>query len=147
MRKCCKRSSKCGVSPMNRHAILIANGSFPRYPELDTLALPVNDLTKLKMEFSERTNWPFNVTTLIDESAVNITDAIADVLRSSGPDDLIVIHYSGHGLTNAGASALSLATCDTNPNRNPLREVVFQAIASLIHGSGRTRVLILLDCC
>ncbi len=132
---------------MNRHAILIANCTFPRNQGLHTLELPRNDQEKLKKHLSEVKNAPFSIASLLDASAVEITDAITEVIRDSKFDDLVLIHYSGHGLTNPGASALSLAAYDTNDKRNPLREVQFQAIASLVHGSGRKRVLILLDCC
>src|SRR4051794_13307792 len=114
---------------MNRYAILIANGKFPNFPELDTLELPGNDLRRLEDELGKLKDWPFLVTPLLDQEAGDITQAITDAVLKSGPDDLLLIHYSGHGLTNKTASALYLTASDTQTNRNPLREVAFQVIA------------------
>ena len=132
---------------MKSHAILIANGSFPEFPELGALDLPRNDLLKLEKKLRDSKDWGFNVIPLIDMPAREISDKIADVLHKSNSDDLIVIHYSGHGLTNREASKLSLATIDTKAIRTPQREIGFDSITTLLQSRGKTRVLILLDCC
>ena len=58
----------------------------------------------------------FEVQVLHNESAQEIRFAVEDFFADRAPEDLLLLHFSCHGLKNA-AGELFLAVADTKPTR------------------------------
>jgi len=81
----------------SRRALLIGINKYQQLPWLsgsrnDVMA--IQDLLIRRFQFP-----PENIKTLFDEAATRqaILDALDDFIASTGPNDTILIHYSGHG--------------------------------------------------
>ena len=64
---------------------------------LTTLKAPANDAEALKAAFE---SWGFEAEIVMDATANGMLNAIDEILGDAGEDDLSVVTYSGHGMTN-----------------------------------------------
>ena len=88
-----------GVQP-DRWALLIGIDRYPNFPEQAQLAGCVNDVDAMAGLLTDRFSFPADhVERLVDAAATQggIRTAMADLIGRVGPDDLVVIQYSGHG--------------------------------------------------
>src|SRR5690348_14148422 len=70
------------------------------YKAVPHLMGSLNDVAAMKQILLTRWGFPEqNIRTLIDEQATRaaILAAMRDIVRDSGPNDTVLIHYSGHG--------------------------------------------------
>jgi hypothetical protein len=82
-----------------RRALLIGINNYES-PLVPDLRGAVNDVTMIDRILTTRFGFePRNVTILTDENATRdaVLGALADLARAAGPDDLVYVHYSGHG--------------------------------------------------
>jgi len=130
---------------MNRHAILIANGSFPQYKNLPPLETPAKDIERLSAVLKDNTRG-FAVETLKDCLSHEVNERLEDILNNDvAPEDLVLIYYSGHGLLDERLH-LSLATFNTKP-KCPTSSVAFSNVMAILETARIRRVIVLLDCC
>jgi formylglycine-generating enzyme required for sulfatase activity len=136
---------------MKKYAVLIGNGKFPNEPNLSTLKGPEKDLDGL---FGVLTNvetgifLPENVTPLLDKTSGEIIAAIEKVFNKAAANDLILIHYSGHGKQFGTPVKLFLMahnTVLTEPTSTEVSVAKFREIMDIrtIH----KKVILILDCC
>src|ERR1051325_1624668 len=98
---------------MQRIAVLIGNGQFPREPELSELRGPANDVQRLQEVLGSSEIGAFDqVLPLVDQEHYRITPVIDQVLTGAGADTFVLLYYSGHGKLSARGQ-LCLATNDT----------------------------------
>lgn len=86
----------------NNHkwALLIGINKYPNLPEKAQLSGCVNDIKLINKVLEENFSFPEkNITCLLDEQATRqgILTALQELINSVNHNDIVVIHYSGHG--------------------------------------------------
>lgn len=81
-----------------KYALIIAVGNYPKKTGWSTIS-SVNDVPLIKQTLLNQKFEEPNITLLIDEQATyaGIKEALNNLLSKIKPDDIVVIHYSGHG--------------------------------------------------
>ena len=88
----------------------------------------------------------FAVRVLRNESAQTIRVAVEDFFADRKPDDLLLLHFSCHGLKNA-AGELYLAASDSRPDRLASTAVPADFVNRQMADSRAQRIALFLDCC
>jgi ubiquinone/menaquinone biosynthesis C-methylase UbiE len=131
---------------MNRHALLIANGEFPKAPNLSCLATPANDVVALEAALTNKSKGDFKVETIRDGQSFEIKDRIERLLRTAADSEsLAVLYYSGHGLLDPEGH-LYLAAHDTEEEMY-FRSIGVLEILNSVRQHNAKRVVVILDCC
>jgi hypothetical protein len=95
-----------------RLAYLIGNQSFRRDSDLEPLRGPLNDVEALEAVLGDPNKGEFEIIPFRDAASGEIKAAIEEELGRAGTEDLMLIHYSGHGKLDRQGK-LCLATSDT----------------------------------
>lgn len=134
-----------------RYAVLIGNASFPGenpgdVPRLPPLHCPAADVAGLRQILEADSHGGYIVTPLIDRPHSEARRAVYDRLKQAGPEDQVVIYYSGHGKLDPGGN-LYLAGRDTDPES--LNSTAFAAadIQKYVAESRAAARIVILDCC
>jgi len=98
-----------------RLALVVANEDYAD-DGLRRLAAPGRDADALAEILGDRSVGGFDVQVLRNESAQQIRFAIEDFFADRSPTDLLLVHFSCHGVKNASGE-LFLAAADTRPTR------------------------------
>ncbi|MFG1964827.1 caspase family protein [Nonomuraea sp. NPDC049028] len=88
----------------------------------------------------------FEVRTLVNEPTPVVTDAIEDFFADRDPDDLLLLHFSGHGVKDDSGD-LYFATSSTKLNRLAATAVPADFVNRGMSRSRCRRIVLLLDCC
>jgi len=88
----------------------------------------------------------FDVRVLHNESAQEIRFAVEDFFADRASEDLLLLHFSCHGLKNA-AGELFLAVADTKPTRLASTAVAADFVNRQMADSRAQRIALFLDCC
>jgi hypothetical protein len=88
----------------------------------------------------------FGVELCLDETEVVIRRRIADFFADRDRDDLLLVHYSGHGVKDA-RGRLYLAARDTELHRLAATAVPAAFVNDQMSETGSQRVVLILDCC
>ncbi|OJF14185.1 caspase family protein [Couchioplanes caeruleus] len=131
-------------------ALLIGNWQFPEEPALQDLNGPCNDVEALARLFSHPVIGliaPEDVTTLCQQTSFEINSALEDFFTSATRNEVLIVYYSGHGVTTDGDGSLLLCARDTRLDRKLATTVRASLINDLIQGSAVPIVIIVLDCC
>jgi Caspase domain len=81
-------------------ALLIGINSYPNFAPRGQLTGCINDVEAMRRTLIDSFNFPESqVESLTDEQATRegILGAMKDLVQRVGPDDIVVVHYSGHG--------------------------------------------------
>ena len=87
------------ASAQTRRALLIGINEY-QTEEFQDLRGAVNDVVAMREILISKYNFPeSNITVLTDSDATrqNILDAMDDLVGDSTADDMVYVHYSGHG--------------------------------------------------
>src|SRR6185436_7866453 len=98
-----------------RLALVVANEDYAD-DGLRRLAAPGRDADALAEILGDRSVGGFDVQVLRNESAQQVRFAIEDFFADRSPTDLLLVHFSCHGVKN-GSGELFLAAADTRPTR------------------------------
>jgi hypothetical protein len=130
-----------------RVAVLIGNGTFDdsRIPQLKG---PPNDVDALAGILGQPDLGNFDpIVRCIDWPTARLRRELADILTHRvGPDDLLLLFYSGHGRLDS-RGRLYLATADTEDHLVAGTAFPFTELKDLIDQAETTQVVLLLDCC
>ena len=132
-----------------RYAVLVGNGSFPGQDGtalLPTLRCPAGDVADLKELLEQSSHGGYAVTTLIDRPHNEIRRGLYDCLKRAGPDDQVLIYYSGHGKLDEQGN-LYLAGCDTDPGSLDPTAMAASALQKYVADSRAGARIVILDCC
>jgi uncharacterized caspase-like protein len=129
-----------------KHALVIGNSDFAD-PKLARLVTPAEDATDFAAVLRAGEIGGFDsVTALVNETAENVRTAIEAFFADKGPNDLLLLYFSGHGIRD-DQGQLYLAVKDTQTNRLRSKAIPAAFITeSMDHSRSRRQVLIL-DCC
>ncbi|MFD4676678.1 caspase family protein [Lentzea sp. NPDC058450] len=130
---------------LHRHALIIASHVFAD-PGLSSLRAPAHDAARLSEVLADPRIGGFHVRTLINSSAAEINEAVEDFFADRAPDDLLVLHFSGHGVKDE-AGELHFATSSTKLSRLAGTAVSADFVARRMNRSRSRRIVLLLDCC
>ncbi|GGU31803.1 caspase family protein [Lentzea flava] len=128
-----------------RYALIIASYEFTD-PGLSALRAPAHDAARLGEVLADPRIGGFDVRTLINSSAAEVNEAVEDFFADREPDDLLVLHFSGHGVKDE-AGELHFATSGTRLNRLAGTAVSADFVARRMNRSRSRRIVLLLDCC
>jgi hypothetical protein len=128
-----------------RKALIIANDTYEQEALQDLLA-PAADAEALGQVLGDPQIGGFAVQIVHNESAHLIQAQIEEVFSESRPDDLLLLHFSGHGLKSESGE-LFFAAANTRPNRLGSTAVPADFVHRQMRTSRSRSVVLLLDCC
>lgn len=131
--------------PPHRYALIIASHEFAD-PGLSSLRAPAHDAARLGEVLADPRIGGFHVRTLINSPAAEVNEAVEDFFADREPDDLLVLHFSGHGVKDE-AGELHFATSGTKLSRLAGTAVSADFVARRMNRSRSRRIVLLLDCC
>jgi uncharacterized caspase-like protein len=129
----------------SRVALVVANDQYAD-PGLRSLAAPAQDAAALAEVLTDPSIGGFEVRVLHNESAQEIRLAVEDFFADRVPEDLLLLHFSCHGLKNA-AGELFLAVADTRPTRLASTALAADFVNRQMADSRAQRIALFLDCC
>src|SRR5579864_3235514 len=94
-----------------RDALIVATTEY-RDPKLQRLRAPVADATALGRVLEDAAIGGFTVQLALDEDESSLTRRLARFFSDRRPDDLLLLHFSCHGIKDAGGE-LYMAAADT----------------------------------
>ncbi len=129
-----------------RHALIIGNAIYED-PTLARLNAPEADVRALAGLLGDAEVGQFDsVRTLIDETESTTRRAIATFFARAGPDDLLLLYFSGHGVLD-DQGRLYLAARDTQHDLPQGSAVPAAFITDGMDSSRSRRQVLILDCC
>ncbi|MFC5945078.1 type VII secretion protein EccCb [Micromonospora harpali] len=130
-----------------RRALLIAND---RYVDeaLSDLYAPREEARDLLSLLADADIGAFDQTMLLEnESKSSIERALESMLRAAGPEDLVLLYFSGHGVRSSKRGRLHLAVSNTEVDRLSSTAVSASFVRELLDESDAASFVLLLDCC
>jgi uncharacterized caspase-like protein/predicted nucleotide-binding protein len=132
-----------------RRALIVANSEYK--DPLSRLASPAHDAEKLGQVLGTPGIGDFEVKTLLDQTASVVTREIEDFFVRSDPkpDDLLLLYFSGHGITDEDGD-FYFAMLDTEMVRQNIRcatAIGADFVNKMMEKSRCKRQLLVLDCC
>ena len=128
-----------------RRALIIANDEYEQ-EGLQNLLAPAADAEALGRVLSDPQIGDFAVQVVRNEPAHVIQGHIEEVFSESRPDDVLLLHFSGHGLKSESGE-LFFAACNTRPNRLGSTAVSADFVQRCMRDSRSRSIVLLLDCC
>ena len=128
-----------------RKALIIANDEYEQEALRDLLA-PGADAEALGLVLGDAQIGAFAVQVVRNEPSSVIEEQIEDLFSESRPDDVLLLHFSGHGLKSE-AGELFFAASNTRPNRLGSTAVAADFVQRCMRDARSRSVVLLLDCC
>lgn len=128
-----------------RSALIVANDNYTD-PGLRRLRAPAADARALARVLEDPHIGGFEVRTLINEPAHDINLAVEEFFADRRPDDLLVLHFSCHGVKDEGGE-LYFAAANTRLGRLAATAVGADFVNRRMSRSRSRRIVLLLDCC
>ncbi|WP_181777517.1 caspase family protein [Amycolatopsis pittospori] len=128
-----------------RRALIIANGEYDN-PGLSALRSPAADAEALAEVLADRNISEFAVQVVRDETAHVIASRVEDLFADSAPDDVLLVHFSCHGLKSESGE-LFFAARNTRPERLASSAVPADFVQRCMRMSRSRSIVLLLDCC
>lgn len=138
------------IKPPKRFALVVGVAQYQdsRIPDLPACERDARDLGALLVDPAIGLFPPANVTSLVDAAATRtaVVAALDDLARKAGPDDLVIVYFSGHGATDEKGRAYWVMS-DTAVDRLRSTALPELEISELL-GEIRTRRLVtIIDAC
>jgi Caspase domain len=128
-----------------RKALIIANDTYEQ-DALSNLLAPASDAEALGRVLGNPQIGDFAVQVVQNEPRHVIEAQIEDLFSDSRPDDVLLMHFSGHGLKSESGD-LFFAACNTRPNRLRATAVSADFVQQCMRDSRSRSIVLLLDCC
>ena len=128
-----------------RRALVIANLAYED-SALRGLRAPADDARALQRVLGDPRIGGFDVEMCVDATDAVLRRRISDFFGESSPDDLLLVHYSGHGMKD-GRGRLYLAASDTEVRRLAATGVPASFLNDQMSDSPSRRIVLVLDCC
>lgn len=128
-----------------RSALILATDTYAD-PGLTALRAPGQDATELAEVLGDPRIGGFDVRTVINQPAHEITRAVAGFFAERRADDLLLLHVSCHGVKD-DSGELYFAATDTALNLLEATAVSSSFVNRMMDRTRAGRVLLLLDCC
>ena len=128
-----------------RRALIIANDTYEQ-EALQNLQAPAADADALGRVLGDPQIGDFAVQVIRNEPAHIIQAQIEEAFSEARPDDVLLLHFSGHGLKSESGE-LFFAASNTRPNRLGSTAVPADFVQRCMRESRSRSVVLLLDCC
>ena len=128
-----------------RKALIIANDTYEQ-EALRNLLAPGADAEALGRVLGDAQIGDFAVEVVRNEPSYVIEGQIEDLFSESRPDDVLLLHFSGHGLKSESGE-LFFAACNTKPNRLGSTAVAADFVQRCMRDARSRSIVLLLDCC
>ncbi|HKT01939.1 MAG TPA: caspase family protein, partial [Rugosimonospora sp.] len=128
-----------------RSALLVANAGY-HDPGLSRLRSPVSDVRALADVLGDASIGGFDVDTLTDVSEAVLRRRVAAFFADRQPDDVLLLHFSCHGLKDQ-RGRLYLAATDTELGSLAATGLPASFVSGQMSESASRSVLLVLDCC
>ncbi|WP_439377637.1 caspase family protein [Amycolatopsis lexingtonensis] len=128
-----------------RRALIVANGEYDN-AGLQRLGSPAADADALAGVLADRTISDFDVRVVRNETAHVVQAEIEDLCAEGRPDDVLLLHFSCHGLKD-DSGGLYFAARNTRPDRLRSTAVPAHFVQQCIRQSRSRSIVLLLDCC
>jgi hypothetical protein len=129
----------------SRSALIVASDNYTD-PGLQRLRAPASDAQALAGVLRDPDIGGFEVRTLLNEPAHEVTLAVEEFFADRRPDDLLLLHFSCHGVKDEGGE-LYFAAANTRMRRLAATAVPAEFVNRRMGRSRSRRVVLLLDCC
>jgi hypothetical protein len=139
------------ISNDNRIAIIIGIDKYESYEKIPTLNGAANDAIELRDRLIR--NGGFEIPDkhyLVGPNATrkNILRAVSQVFRQDNKCDLVILYFSGHGITDESTKSGYLAPYDMDPDDPFISGIDMEDLKTVIFNSKNdANVVIILDCC
>ncbi len=128
-----------------RRALLIASDEYD-HPGLSRLMAPAADAEALATVLGDKEVGGFHVKVVHNEPAYVVGGHIEDLFVESQSDDLVLLHFSGHGL-KSDSGELFFAARNTRPDRLGSTAVSADFVQRCMRSSRARSIVLFLDCC
>ncbi|TCO48504.1 caspase domain-containing protein [Kribbella antiqua] len=128
-----------------RRALIVANDEYD-HEGLRHLRSPAADAEALARVLGDGQIGGFDVQTVRNEPSYVIQTHIEDLLAESRPDDVLLLHFSCHGLKSESGE-LYFAARNTRPHRLSSTAISADFVRGCMQASRSRSVVLLLDCC
>ena len=129
----------------SRSALIVAGYDY-QDPGLRRLRAPARDAEALAGVLRDPRIGGFDVCVLLNEPAHLVNLAVEEFFADRDPDDLLLVHFSGHGVKGEGGE-LYFAMADSRLNRLAATAVAADFVNRRMSRTRSRRVVLLLDCC
>ncbi|RAO14349.1 putative WD repeat-containing protein [Micromonospora noduli] len=130
-----------------RLALLIANDRYIDESLADLYA-PREEARDLQSLLANKDIGAFDQTVLLEnESKSSVERTMETILRGAGPDDLILLYFSGHGIRQGPKGRFYLAVANTEARHLSSTAISASFVHELLDESPAASSIILLDCC
>jgi uncharacterized caspase-like protein len=134
-----------GTVEGTRSALIVASDDYTD-PGLQRLRAPASDARALAGVLRDPKIGGFEVRTLLNEPAYEVNEAVEEFFADRRPDDLLLLHFSCHGVKDEGGE-LYFAAANTKLRRLGATAVAAEFVNRRMSRSRSRRVVLLLDCC
>ena len=128
-----------------RKALIVANDQYEN-EGLRRLFSPAADADALGRVLADPQVGGFDVQVVRNEAAHVISSHVEDLFSDSRPDDVLLLHFSCHGLKSESGE-LFFAASSTRPNRLGSTAVSADFVQRCMRASRSRSIVLLLDCC
>jgi Caspase domain/WD domain, G-beta repeat len=128
-----------------RSALIVASDRYTD-PGLRRLRAPASDARALAAVLRDPGIGGFGVRTVLNEPAHVVTLAVEEFFADRRPSDLLLMHFSGHGVKDEDGE-LYFAASNTVLGRLGATAVAAEFVSRRMNRSRSRRVVLLLDCC
>src|SRR5262245_24308121 len=128
-----------------RKALIVANDDY-EHDGLRRLLAPAADAEALSRVLGDPYIGGFDVRVVHNELAHTVQGHIEDMLSESRPDDVLLLHFSCHGLKSESGE-LFFAARNTRPNRLGSTAISADFVQRCMRASRSRSIVLLLDCC
>ena len=133
------------LPPGPRSALVIATTTYDD-PDLRQLRAPAADALEFAGVLANPSIGGFEVTSVVDRPAQEVRIAIEEFLDGRAPEDLVVVYFSCHGVTDA-RRRLYFAATDTFKSRLGATGVASMWVNDQMEECRARRQVLILDCC
>jgi hypothetical protein len=128
-----------------RKALIVANDQYEQ-EALRDLQAPAADAAALARVLGDPQIGDFDVQVMRNEPSYAIETKIEEMLSGAKPDDILLMHFSCHGLKSE-AGQLYFAAANTRPNLLRSSAISADFLRQGMAGSRSRSVVLFLDCC
>jgi len=128
-----------------RKALIVANDTYEQ-DALQNLVAPAADAEALGRVLGDPQIGDFVVRVVQNQPSHVIGTQIEDLFSDSRTDDVLLLHFSGHGIKSESGE-LFFAASNTRPNRLRATAISADFVQQCMRDSRSRSIVLLLDCC
>ena len=128
-----------------RTALIVASDEF-EHAGLSRLQAPSADAEALAGVLGDPDIGGFDVRVVHNSPSHTVQAQVEDLFAEGKPDDLLLLHFSGHGL-KSDSGELFFAATNTRPDRLASTAISADFVQRCMRGSRARSIVLFLDCC